>query len=158
MKKDNVYKITIAILLVLNLLQLIGFLCAPKLPPLQQGKANFEGKAEQMMDLSEEQKQEFATFVKEHKVKMQKLKKDQVKLAKDYFVQPSDSLLTLLARAESAKIEATEQHFEEVKSILNKEQFPMFKQFKKDALNLILTENEGVNSEMPPPPRGDRGH
>lgn len=162
MKRDTIYKIIIGLLLVLNLFQLIGFLIKPKpgKPPMQEIK--FEKKAEQMMQLNEEQKEKFSRLVSEHHKKIIKLHDFQIDLSREYFNEPSDSLLKLIAKTEIDKISTTEEHFTDIKHMLNEEQIPLFYKFKNEALKGIL--RYGSTSEHRPklknnermPPQGNK--
>lgn len=146
MKKDIVYKIIIGILLTMNLLQLAGFLFKEK---LSNPHKKFDEKAAQIMDLNKKQQKQFSDFAKKHKAQMDSLQKKQMQFVSKYFKQTNDSLLDLICVIEIEKIKATEQHFDDIKSILNKNQYPKFKQFKKDALKNILQKN----TRKPPFPK-----
>jgi hypothetical protein len=150
MKKDTVYKLIIALLLALNLLQLATYLFAPQSQQPQKDK--FQDVAIKILNLNEEQQQRFHHFAQEHGNKMMPLYKKQSLLTVQYFNQPSDSLLNLIAKLETKKIIATEQHFSEIKSILNQSQVANFEKFKKEALQNILEKN---TSSSPPSPRND---
>lgn len=150
MKKETIYKIAIGILLALNVLQLLGFLFSPKPEPPQHSMGVFEDKAVKLMHLTQVQQQDFLKFIQEHKAKMRRLRNAHTELTSTYFTQPSDSLLKLITKVEREKIETTEQHFADIKSILHKEQIPSFEQFKAEVLQKILNQN------TPEPPRRHR--
>lgn len=147
MKKETVYKITIGVLLALNLLQLIGFLFAPKPQRMRVQKGHFENEAVQILNLNNEQQKKFINFAEGHRDKMKILYDQQTELASEYFHQPNDSLLDLITKIETEKISTTQQHFSDVKSILNQNQISDFEKFKKKALQSILKKN----TDLPPP-------
>lgn len=146
MEKEKLYKLIIGILLALNLLQLFGFLFAPQPQAPQEG--HFENEAVKMLNLDAEQKEKFARFAEEHKEKMKNLYDEQTQLSSAYFNQTSDSLLNRIAQIETEKISATQQHFSDVKNLLNESQVANFEQFKKKALQSILKSHPA-----PPPER-----
>lgn len=160
MKRNTIYRIIIGFLLVLNLLQLFGFLFKPKPQRPQLQKDMLEKRAKKMMQLNNEQQHYFLRLVEEHRKRIIKLHDTQIELSKQYFNRPSDSLLKLIANTEIEKISTTEQHFAAIKNILHKKQIPLFERFKKDALKGILKSSstsehppkEKHNRQMPPPP------
>lgn len=145
MKRDTVYKLIIVVLIALNMLQLAPFLLSRNAtqPPVDR----FQQKAIKNMKLDKQQEKEFLEFVGMHRDKMMHLFGRQSDIAVEYFTQPSDSLLKELATIERDKIEAAQQHFTQIKSILNENQLPLFEQFKQEALHIIL---EGDAGKEPP--------
>lgn len=136
MKKETFYKVAIIILLVVNILQLIPFLLGPKKGPNPQG--NFRQKAIKIMNLNKTQEKQFLNFAEKHRDKMEILNKEQRKLTSTYFKAPTDSLLNIISKIETQKINVTERHFSEIKSILENSQINEFNKFKEEALKSIL--------------------
>lgn len=136
MKKETFYKVAILILLVLNILQLIPFLLGPKRGPNPQG--DFRQKAIKIMDLNKTQEQLFLNYAEKHRDKMETLNKEQFELTSTFFKAPTDSLLNVISKIEMQKINATEHHFSEIKSILKSNQIDNFNKFKEEALKSIL--------------------
>lgn len=144
MKKENIYKLTIAILLVLNLLQLGSFLLAPS--PSHRGD-KFAKEAVKIMQLNASQQRTFLHFVEQHRQAMRQVLRLQTQVAEAYFEQPSDSLLKLIADAEIQKVSITQRHFSDIKSLLTPEQLPFFEMFKKKALQAILRKNHHFDKD-----------
>ena len=136
MKKEIFYKIIIGLLITLNLLQLSAFFFGPKPPHIQ--KVDFKEKASKEMNLNATQQEAFFEFVAKHKQKMKSIQERQVQMTHNYFRQPTDSILALIATIEIEKIKATDMHFLDIKSILNTDQKFQFKDFKKNAIEHIL--------------------
>ncbi|MBP1840650.1 hypothetical protein [Formosa algae] len=137
MKKDIVYKLIIGLLLGINLLQMGTFMFNPK--PPQQDK--FQDLAIEILNLTAAQQQTFLDFAHEHRNKMVNLYKKESRLVTQYFETPSDTLLSTISKIEMEKIQATEQHFLDIKSMLDTNQVSEFARFKKEALNSILEKN-----------------
>lgn len=145
MKKDTVYKLIIVVLIGLNLLQLAPVLLMHK--PHQPQNNRFEQLAIRKMELNKEQQQDFIKFARIHRERMMQLFDRQSDIAVNYFTQPDDALLEQLAKIEREKVEATQQHFIQIKSILTESQLPLFEEFKEEALRSIL---EGNGAKTPP--------
>jgi len=145
MKKETVYKIIILILVGLNVLQLAPILLMHK--PHQPQNERFEQLAVQKMKLTKEQQDKFLEFAHAHRERMMQLFDRQSDIVVAYFTQPADSLLEQLTQIEREKVEATQQHFNQIKNILNENQLPLFYEFKQQALRSIL---EGNGSQSPP--------
>jgi len=135
MKKESLYTLIIAILLILNLFQLGAFLFAPK-PPHHNG--GFRDRAVEILNLNENQKQAFFISAQKHKEAIDDLVNEQKKLTISYFNNPSDALLNSIKEIEIEKIEVTQTNFNEIESLLTQEQKPKFEEFKKQALLLII--------------------
>lgn len=149
MKKETFYKVAIVVLLVVNILQLIPFLLGPKKGPNPQG--DFRQKAIKMMNLNKTQEQQFLNFAQSHHDKIKALNKKQLELTSTYFTTPTDSLLNIIAKVETQKINTTEHHFSEIKSILKSNQIDGFNKFKEQAIKSIL-KNTPQKSNKPPSP------
>ncbi|WP_299779154.1 hypothetical protein [uncultured Formosa sp.] len=136
MKKDIVYKLIIGLLLGINLLQMGTFMFNPQ--PEQRPKEEFQYLAIKILNLTSEQQNTFLSFAHEHKNKMEILYKKESHLVTQYFETPTDSLLKTISNIEMKKIQITEQHFLDIKKILDTNQISAFATFKKEALNNIL--------------------
>ena len=132
MKKETIYKIAIAVLIVLNLLQVVGRYLAHR-PPGEPIKM-----AAQRLGLDEKQEVKFRELAQAHRNKMIDLQKKQEGLTETYFNNPSDSILNEVTLLEKTKIQITEEHFSAIKTLLNKDQYDEFVKFKKNALNKIM--------------------
>lgn len=164
MKRENVYKILIALLLIVNLAQLGGNVLAtepprtaidgampPPPPPsgdgfqsVPKGKLadtkgrTFQREAILLLELSDTQKQQFDALAKAHNTEIARLQKQQGELTLRYFQQPSEALLDKIADMDKQKVQSTESHFEAVYQLLNHEQQANFKAFKQAALRVII--------------------
>lgn len=136
MKKERFYKICIAVLLLLNLLQLAGFLFLPKPPKPKKG--NFKQEAINILRLTPQQEQAFFKSAEKHHTAMTDLVKKQKELTAEYFKNPSELLLTEINQIETQKIKITETNFNEIEHFLQPNQKEKFKQFKEKALKIIL--------------------
>jgi len=154
MKKEYIYKICIIILFAMNLIQVGGSLINSSRPPRfeeregtegrermprpMSDKNDFQQKAIRMLELNNKQKIKFSELAMAHDMRIRALQKEQRELIGNYFNKPSDSVLNLISNIEVQKIKFTQRHLNEVKSILNEDQYQNFKQFKRDALRIIL--------------------
>lgn len=136
MKKEKIYKIGVVILLILNLLQLAGFLFAPKPPKPKQ--VQFEQEAVEILHLNDQQKQEFYASAKKHHQAMKSLIEKQKELTASYFEQPKEIFLNEIKKIEAQKIKVTETNFNEIEQLLHPNQKSYFKKFKNRALKIIL--------------------
>ncbi|WP_025741781.1 hypothetical protein [Aquimarina pacifica] len=136
MKKELLYKIAITILLVLNIIQ-IGNTPLTKKPP-QKHNPHHKPNAIEILHLDQKQDQEFKEIGRKHGEVMSLLRNEQKQYVQNYFLTPSDSLLDHIKEIEAKKIKITEEHFEAMKSILNNEQKPHYKNFKEKAIDYIL--------------------
>ncbi len=139
MKKETIYKWIIGILLVINGIQLAGFLFAPKPPgpPMHEG-GDFRDRAIKTLNLDSEQKELFFKSAEKHRTTIDSLNKKQKEIIVSQFNNPSETKLTTIKEIESQKIKATHTNFNEIKKILKPEQMPNFEEFKKQALQVII--------------------
>lgn len=144
MKKNTLYIILIVVLLLLNVFQLSKFLFHPK--PIKHHEANFKDKAITLLELDKQQANTFFDFSKKHHKQINELQKKQKKLTSLYFEQASDSILDLITNLDKEKIIVTQNHFEEIKSILTPNQYANFEKFKQQAIHVILN-----NQKKPKP-------
>jgi periplasmic protein CpxP/Spy len=132
MKKETFYKVTIAVLIVLNLLQVGGRFLA------QRPKGNPVNMAVKHLGLDDEQEKQFRELAQVHRKKMIDFRTRQASLTETYFNQPSDTLLNEVIFIERKKIEVTFQHFNDVKKMLKENQLDEFEGFKKRSIKRIL--------------------
>lgn len=143
MKRESFYKITIAVLIALNLMQVVGRFMAhrpPQRDPIQMAIKN--------LGLDIEQEKQFRTLVQVQKSKMIDLRLKQSALTESFFDQPSESLLNEVMFIERKKIEFTQQHFIAVKNILKTEQLDAFEQFKKRSIKRVLGFPPGIKPHL----------
>lgn len=150
MQSNQFYKIAAGILLLLNL-AMISFFFLTK-PPHPHGVNNrsFVRPADEIMQLDKDQNSQFLELASKHTKQIKTLEAEQRELLKPYFLSTidspnqsvSDSLVNEILRIEKQKIEKTQDHFQEVKSILKPEQKDKFKTFLEESLNFILSDNK----------------
>ncbi|MFC6268122.1 hypothetical protein [Frigoriflavimonas asaccharolytica] len=134
MKKTRLYLIAIVALLILNLVQLaIPFFLHG--PPRGEG-AKFN--ATEILHLNKDQEGNFDNIAKAHQHKMVEIQNHQKKLTEEYFATSNKKFLNEICALEVEKIKFTNTHFEEVKSILNKDQIQYYQDFKNKAVNIII--------------------
>lgn len=153
MESLKFYKYATWGLLILNLLMLSFFIIT------KGGKHegnHTPGMAAELLKLNDEQHTQFLASAQQHEQIMDRINAAQSSLLKPYFSQlttpqkiTSANTLTEIQALEKQKIEATYQHFEEVKNILTIEQLPDFKIF----MNHILTRLIDTKKKNPPPPK-----
>ena len=134
MKKTKLYLIAIIVLLILNFVQLA-------IPFFLHGPPRGDGpkfNATEILHLNDDQKGNFDKIARAHHQKMVELQDQQKKLTEKYFAAPNPIFLEEIKTLEIEKIKFTNTHFEEVKSILNKEQMQYYQDFKDKAVNIII--------------------
>jgi hypothetical protein len=134
MEKETLYKWIIAILLLINCIQLGGFLLAPRPPE----RANFKEKAVRILDLNPKQKDHFFKSAEKHRLTIDSLNREQKRISVSQFNNPSGDKLNMIKEIEIKKIKATQINFDEIKAILTGKQLSNFEEFKKQALQIIL--------------------
>ena len=152
MKQVQFYKYATWGLLGLNLsLIAFFFLTAPP----HHGKKFGKLRANDILKMDEQQNESFLEFAQLHMNQMDELNIHQQNLLKPYFnrlidtdkmIGP-DSILNQVQLLERRKIESTYQHFQDVKAILNPEQYVNFEKFIDHALERIL-----LKQKKPPLP------
>lgn len=132
MQKETFYKVTIAVLIVLNLLQVGARFMAHRLPgdPIKMPVRH--------LGLDDLQEKQFRDLAKAHRQKMTDFRTQQSFLTEAYFDHPSDTLLTQVTSIEGKKIEETGQHFIAIKNLLQESQYDEFEDFKKRSIKRIL--------------------
>ena len=155
MKELKFYKYAVAGLVLLNILMMSFFFLTKPHPPGAMD-ANFVRPSPTTLHLTDQQEKEFIFFAEKHQQQMRELKSQQSALLKPYFETLTqtgnpdrpDSLLITYEDLERQKVEATYEHFEEVKLILDTDQIAHFEAFMDQALNMIL-----FDAKNSPPPR-----
>ncbi len=157
MKPLKFYKYATWGLLILNLSMLSFFIITRG---GAHGRHGASPRATDLLKLTEQQNTQFLASAKQHDQIMNRINLEQSSLLKPYFSQlttpnkedknvASAATLEKLQILEKRKIEATYQHFEEVKSILREEQLPDFKIFMDTILPLIINSDK----KNPHPPK-----
>lgn len=141
MKKETFYKIAIAILVIMNLLQVGGRFMH------HRSLVTAKYRVIDQLKLDKNQEQEFLVLVKNHRKSMLDLHTMQQEFTQAYFNQPSDALMQEVILIEEEKIKITAQHFADIKSLLNEDQYASFEEFKNKAIENILR----LNSNDKPP-------
>ncbi|WP_108801937.1 hypothetical protein [Aquimarina sp. Aq107] len=136
MKRETLYKIAVLVLLIINGVQISFFLVTKK--PRKNSKQHHKPSAREILHLNTNQDNQFKEFSRTHGEAMRLLQEDQKESVRTYFLEPTDSLLRHISDIEAKKIKITKKHFENMKSILNKEQLTYYEDFKKKALKFIL--------------------
>ncbi|MCI4670747.1 MAG: hypothetical protein MRZ79_21610 [Bacteroidia bacterium] len=143
------YKITSIALLMLNISILVFFYFSrPSMgmpPPPMDGRAENPRKVAQILHLDSEQEEKFVQLAISHRKSLQKLTEEQYDILGPAFlvisseeshnVQLRDSVLEPVQLLEKEKIQATYDHFKEVKKLLREEQLVYFQEF----MDLILS-------------------
>lgn len=153
MKKLQFYKYTTWGLLGLNLAMLAFFAFSKPHHSLRKGK---RGGIVKRLDLNQQQYGEFQDYAKLHHQTVTTISRRQEHLLKPYFYQLADSTLTVdsvavldeVQQLERKKITAIHQHFQDVRSILRKEQEPKFELFINDILKNLFKKRK---IKRPPP-------
>jgi len=146
MKQLQFYKYATIGLLLLNVALLtFFFLRKPNHPP----RADLKRGAIDILKLDDGQGETFFNLAKEHQQKMKVFNQSQKELLKPYFNSLVDStgrnknVLDKVEQLERQKIESIYRHFQDIKSILKKEQLSVFEEFMDDAIKRILPESKG---------------
>jgi hypothetical protein len=144
MKKESFYKVSIAVLIILNLLQIGAHFIQTKSigDPINMPIKH--------LGLDDVQEKIFRELIQVHKDKMANFRTAQAALTEAYFNQNSDSLLNEITLIERKKIQTTEQHFVSIKKILKESQLDEFEEFKKRSIKRILG--------FPPPNKRERNN
>ncbi len=148
MKQLQFYKWALLFMFILNI-GLISFFIITKpkhheFPP--HPPKDFKIETIEVLQLDNKQKASFLMLTKQHNQQMESIKYKQEESLKLYFnslletnnKNNEDSILKEIQVFEKQKIIITFQHFEQVKSLLIKEQQVNYKEFVNKALNLII--------------------
>lgn len=153
MKQLQFYKYTTLGLFVLNISMIAFFFLTA--PPRPEDGERGRPSGRNIIQLDKDQAYSFSQLAEKHIALMDDLSSQQSTLLNSYFASitapnklvQSDSVLTQVQSLERKKIESTYQHFEDVKSILRKDQFDEFEQFVELAIDRILL----VQNDRPGP-------
>lgn len=152
MTKMQFYKFAAVTLLVLNI-GLLSFLIINK--PGPKPKNLPEKNAMEMLDLDKDQHDQFLKYAESHVLKIKLINNQQEELLTIYFNLPTDSLKTqndeILKKVnvlESEKIQSTNDHLREIKSLLREDQLEGFIKFKTHLLTQVL---KNPNKKGPTP-------
>ena len=146
------YKIAASVLFILNIGVLAFFLSHRSHGPHPHRKAvnqQFQNSTFKLLDLNEEQQVLFLKYAKKHHQEMQVLQQEQRTLMPTCFnslidttkVEQAKNSILELQRIEGEKIQTTYKHFQDIQSILTKEQLPRFGEFVKKATGVLLIKN-----------------
>lgn len=136
------------VLLCINLALLAFFFLMP--PPHHHPRTPNGNHAKKHMSLTEQQQDKFMLLATQHQKQMIHYNQQQHSLIEQYFsplINPnivihSDSLLTAIKRLEEQKVTITYQHFEDIKNILQENQYTLFEDFVQKSINIILQRRE----------------
>lgn len=147
MKVHQFYKYALGVMLVLNL-GVLAFLIFR--PPHQsensKARRGFQNEALRILHLDETQITKFKELAKLHNEDMIRIQAAQTPILKQYFdgitKEDNKSFPNQFLVLEQKKIEVTQQHFKEVKAMLNPSQLPHFEDFIKKATRLLILESK----------------
>ena len=157
MNQNKMYKYATWALLFLNIAVLAFFILTKPRPPHHPPAKEFKAEVVKILDLDEQQAVSFKTMANDHHQKLSSINEQQQKLLKPYFEDianatshiEEEQTLVQFQKLEREKMEVTRRHLEEVKSLLNEEQLPRFKEFvRKFSDRVLMTGNNN-----PPPHR-----
>ena len=157
MKKLQFYKYAAIGLLVLNLSMLALFFLTKPPHPHRKGK-NSHTRPVEILQLNEQQRTAFSVSAKAHHQQMKTIGKQQQDFLRPYLYSILDdsknidlgTTLLQFQALERQKIEATYQHFEEIKLILTPEQQNNFEAFVQHVVEHILFKTQRK--------KGKKGH
>jgi hypothetical protein len=152
MEKVTLYKISIGGLLLLNFV-LVAFLWFgrpnPEQPPLR---------AVERFDLSQEQNDQFFKSVEAHQADLQRIREEQRGMLRDYFealkVPTNNTSIPVppeILGLERQKIQASYDHFLEVKGLLTPKQLAEYPDFIDYVIKRVIEKNQ---KNLPPRRKG----
>lgn len=136
MKQDKLYLIIIALLLI-NL-TFVGITLFGQKSGRNNPRKHHKPSAKKMLHLSPSQDEQFRKFSRQHHAAMVELQKKHKRCIERYFQEPNDSLLERIKNIEAKKILVTNEHFNDLKSVLREEQLYNYDEFKEKAVRYIL--------------------
>lgn len=152
MKQLQFYKYAAIGLLLLNLAMLSFFFLTK--PKHHRGES-MQKDVKAIFNLDDAQNETFLKLMEEHKEKMRLFSRQQKDLLKPYFYNLFDSskqdedALDKYEVIERQKIQSIYEHFQDIKSILRKEQLSNFEEFTTHAIERILSDSK----KRPPRPK-----
>lgn len=146
MSQLKFYKYATWALLLLNMGLLVFFLLTKPRPPHPPPPHQFQAEVIELLELNEQQISTFKKLAEEHGQKLTSINEQQQKRLPSYFNSlitssnpiNNDSILVELQRLEREKIEVTYQHFQDIKSMLNKNQLPHFENLMERFIDRLL--------------------
>lgn len=158
MNQKKFYIAIILGLVGLNLVVLAFFLFTRPRSQHRPPPKKFQSEVVKILRLNKQQATTFNALADEHRLQINAINERKAKLLLPYFERladtskriNADSILNQLQQAEKEKIEATYQHFQEIKKILSKEQLPDFEILISRITDRILSGEQ----KKPPPPEG----
>ena len=150
------YKYAIWSLVVLNIAVIAFFVMGRPQPRHNNPQGNVRTEVIEMLHLNSKQASQLHNAAEKHNQKMKEINDLQFRLLSPYFTslttssenRDKESLLNEYQQLEREKIEATYQHFEEIKDFLNSDQMPYFEEFMRKTTDRILL---GKKNNPPPP-------
>lgn len=154
MKEVKFFKYLSILLLIVNIGVIVFFVFVKPAGTLAENRQG----AIEILHLDKKQGKQFHGLVMEHHEKMRDLNKKEQMLLGRYFAPVADSTINpvpkeqiwaVLKDIQRLKLEATYQHFEQVKQLLKPEQLPYLKEF----IETVTSRNEDPQRKLPPPPK-----
>ncbi len=163
MKQSTFFVIAAIILFILNGILIVLVVQKPNLSPAhpEGSQADIRVNLSVQLNLTKEQSEEHSRLAQEHQQVVRSFSEQQKRLARDYFFtlrnENSDSsssanLLDQISNLETQKVQATYKHLNDIKSLLNEEQLPLFDSALDDLLKIMLNDQR----KSPPPHRRPR--
>lgn len=157
MNQVKFYKYGIWVLVVLNIAVLAFFVMLKPQSRHHSLQRNLRSEVIEMLHLNTHQTTQLHKAAEKHNQKMKEINDRQFRLLSPYFTSlttssengDKESLLNEYQQLEREKIEATYQHFEEIKDFLNIDQMPYFEEFIRETTDRILLGRK----KNPPPPK-----
>ncbi len=157
MNKNTMFKVGFILMILLNAVLIFLLLKPHPLHPPQHAKGSFKDKIRNTLMLDDQQQDRFEELAKEHHDTMMKINKEQKELVRTYFnflktegaqVWNQGELMKQIQQFESKKVEATFQHFQDLKGICTKDQLTRFDEIIDEITSVLL--NNKQNNQPPP--------
>lgn len=165
----NFYKYASLGLLILNIAMVAFFLLTKPKPPSHRlgehagqhpgpdQRNSFEEKVIGILELNEDQQQNFQEYAQMHNGKLSSIAEQQEGLLLDYFDSVNNATnntdteiaLTKFQQYDREKLEVTRDHLMELKNLLKEDQLPNFKEFMEIFTERIIRKQK----KKPPPPK-----
>ncbi len=158
MTSKKIYKIGLVVLVIINATLIFLLTQRPYRPPrpTSSGQNTIVEKISNKLELSKDQMARYQSMAKQHGEQMRILQGDHSRLMKDYIetldihsTASVEQIRSEILKIESAKLQYTYEHFEELKSILNEQQKSRFGLIIKDITIILI----GEEKRFPRPPR-----
>ena len=156
MTTNKVIKISLLVMVVLNVTLLFFLMNPPNHPPQypKETPGPLFQRISEKLQLTPEQQQSFERMAMEHREKMHEIENRQATLVNAYFetlkheeTTEANRLLTQITKQEASKLQITYAHFQDLKNLLNPSQKADFQLIVEDVLKVIVNQ-----SKVPPPP------